>query len=81
MDEPTAFSIPRHAELAEQDRLGRNRFLDFGTGSMKERSFRWLKQSILVLNGAEYGNHRHPVVAAAGASLLRIARDFRSLAF
>jgi putative methyltransferase len=80
MDEPTAFLVPRHAALAEADRIGRNRFLDFGNGTPSERTSRWLKQSILVLNSSEYGNLRHPIVASVGVSLYNHARDLTAQA-
>jgi len=67
MDEPAAFPQPRHVSVAEQDRAGRDRFMDFGDGSAEERRDRWLHQSIRRNNSAEFSNHRHPTVAVGEA--------------
>jgi putative methyltransferase len=78
LDEPASFLLPRHARLAEEDRQGRDGFLDFGSGSLEERRNRWLIQTIRRSNVAEFSNHRDPCISTAGASLLRIAQDFTS---
>jgi putative methyltransferase len=76
LDEPSAFFVPRHSRIAEEDRLGRDSFMDFAGGNLEERRYRWLNQSVRLHNTAEVSNLRHPVISAAGASLLRIAREF-----
>lgn len=60
LEEPAGFRFPRIAEIPEEERAGRNDFLNFGSGSMEERWNLWLMQTVNQLNWAQFSNYPQP---------------------
>ncbi len=74
LDEPRRFLIPRRAELAMEDRNGRMNSHQFGDGTPRQRSERWLTQTIRQTNAAQFCNHSDPQITSISSYCLRWIR-------